>query len=81
LPAESESVPVDPDAAPDESTDDAPVYASRAERRRAQRAGGDAAAHHGADDTRQAARERSGRAHDGRASGTGGGRSYAFRRS
>ncbi|MFI5935520.1 hypothetical protein [Actinoplanes sp. NPDC051494] len=37
-------------------------------------------AHHGADDPRQAARERSGRAHSGRAA-QGGGRSYAFRRS
>ena len=36
--------------------------------------------HHGADDPRQAARERSDRAHAGRAT-QGGGRSYAFRRS
>jgi hypothetical protein len=40
-----------------------------------------AATHHGAGDTRQAARQRSGRDHAGRASGTGTGRSYAFRRS
>lgn len=39
------------------------------------------AAHHGARDSRQAARERSGRAHAGRAAGAAGGRSYAFRRS
>lgn len=37
-----------------------------------------AAAHHGADDGRQAARERSGR---DRANRSSGGRSYAFRRS
>jgi len=37
--------------------------------------------HHGARDARQAARQQSGRAHSGRASGTGGARSYAFRRS
>ncbi|MDI6101161.1 hypothetical protein QLQ12_21330 [Actinoplanes sp. NEAU-A12] len=40
-----------------------------------------AAAHHGARDSRQAARERSGRDHAGRAGKAGGGRSYAFRRS
>jgi hypothetical protein len=40
-----------------------------------------AAPHHGARDDRQAARQRSDRAHAGRASGTGTGRSYAFRRS
>jgi hypothetical protein len=38
-------------------------------------------AHHGADDDRQAARQRSGRDHAGRAAGASGGRSYAFRRS
>lgn len=41
----------------------------------------DAAAHHGATDTRQAARERSGRARSGRAASAGTGRSYVFRRS
>ena len=40
-----------------------------------------AAEHHGARDSRQAARERSGRARSGRASGATSGRSYAFRRS
>ncbi|MEU4692714.1 hypothetical protein [Actinoplanes sp. NPDC023714] len=40
-----------------------------------------APAYHGADDSRQAARERSGRDRSGRAAGSGGGRSYAFRRS
>lgn len=40
-----------------------------------------AAEHHGARDDRQAARQQSERARSGRASGTGGGRSYAFRRS
>ena len=40
-----------------------------------------AATHHGARDSRQAARERSGRDHAGRAGKAGGGRSYAFRRS
>ncbi|GAB2566226.1 hypothetical protein Aab01nite_46560 [Paractinoplanes abujensis] len=39
------------------------------------------AKHHGATDERQAARQRSERAHAGRAAGAGGGRSYAFRRS
>jgi hypothetical protein len=39
------------------------------------------AAHHGAHDPRQAARERSGRDHAGRAGRASGGRSYAFRRS
>ncbi|MBM2621433.1 hypothetical protein JIG36_38615 [Actinoplanes sp. LDG1-06] len=39
------------------------------------------AKHHGAGDDKQAARQRSERAHAGRATGTGGGRSYAFRRS
>ncbi len=39
------------------------------------------AEHHGARDSRQAARERSGRARSGRASGATSGRSYAFRRS
>jgi len=39
------------------------------------------AAHHGAGDSRQAARERSGRARSGRASGAASSRSYAFRRS
>ncbi|MEV0897413.1 hypothetical protein [Actinoplanes sp. NPDC049802] len=39
------------------------------------------AAHHGARDARQAARDRSGRARSGRASQSSGGRSYAFRRS
>lgn len=39
------------------------------------------AEHHGARDSRQAARERSGRARSGRASGAASGRSYAFRRS
>lgn len=43
--------------------------------------GDPAATHHGARDTRQAARERSGRDHAGRAGKAGGGRSYAFRRS
>jgi hypothetical protein len=38
-------------------------------------------AHHGAQDSRQAARERSGRDRSGRAAGAAGGRSYAFRRS
>ncbi|MEV6300341.1 hypothetical protein AB0M02_13130 [Actinoplanes sp. NPDC051861] len=37
--------------------------------------------HHGARDSRQAARERSGRARSDRAAGASGGRSYAFRRS
>lgn len=37
--------------------------------------------HHGASDRRQAARQRSGRDHAGRAAGAPGGRSYAFRRS
>jgi hypothetical protein len=37
--------------------------------------------HHGARDGRLAARQRSERDHAGRASGAGGGRSYAFRRS
>jgi hypothetical protein len=37
--------------------------------------------HHGARDGRLAARQQSERARAGRASGTGGGRSYAFRRS
>jgi hypothetical protein len=37
--------------------------------------------HHGARDSRQAARQQSERARSGRASGSGGGRSYAFRRS
>ncbi len=39
---------------------------------------GSAATHHGAGNSRQAARERSGRARENR---SGGGRSYAFRRS
>jgi hypothetical protein len=39
------------------------------------------AAHHGARDGRQAARERSGRDRSGRAAGAAGGRTYAFRRS
>ncbi|GAA0477128.1 hypothetical protein Ade02nite_95620 [Paractinoplanes deccanensis] len=37
--------------------------------------------HHGARDSRQEARERSGRSRSGRAAGAGSGRSYAFRRS
>jgi len=45
------------------------------------RTGGQAPAHHGASDDRQAARQRSGRARAGRAAGASGGRSYAFRRS
>ncbi|MFI5495670.1 hypothetical protein [Actinoplanes sp. NPDC051859] len=40
-----------------------------------------ALAHHGAQDDRQAARERSGWARSGRAATAGTGRSYAFRRS
>lgn len=44
-------------------------------------AGDSPAPHHGARDSRQAARERSGRDHAGRAGRAGGGRSYAFRRS
>ncbi|MEV6847748.1 hypothetical protein [Actinoplanes sp. NPDC051411] len=40
-----------------------------------------APAHHGATDSRQAARQRSERDHAGRATGASGGRSYAFRRS
>ncbi|MEU4428373.1 hypothetical protein AB0F81_47795 [Actinoplanes sp. NPDC024001] len=47
----------------------------------AQRPATEGAAHHGARDGRQAARERSGRARSGRAAGAAGGRSYAFRRS
>jgi hypothetical protein len=43
--------------------------------------GGAAEEHHGARDSRLAARQRSERDRAGRASGTGGGRSYAFRRS
>ena len=43
--------------------------------------GSDAAAHHGARDSRQAARQRSERDRAGRAAGSSGGRSYAFRRS
>jgi hypothetical protein len=42
---------------------------------------GAAEEHHGARDARLAARQHSERAHAGRASGAGGGRSYAFRRS
>jgi hypothetical protein len=52
----------------------APVDLSGAE-------GGRAPAHHGAADSRQAARQRSERDHAGRATGAAGGRSYAFRRS
>jgi hypothetical protein len=48
---------------------------------RADHAAGTADEHHGARDGRQAARQQSGRARSGRASGTGGGRTYAFRRS
>jgi hypothetical protein len=40
-----------------------------------------APAHHGASDSRQAARQRSERDRAGRAAGASGGRSYAFRRS
>jgi hypothetical protein len=40
-----------------------------------------AATHHGAQDARQAARDRSGRDRAGRAGNASGGRSYAFRRS
>ena len=47
----------------------------------AARAAGTADEHHGARDGRQAARQQSGRARSGRASGTGGARAYAFRRS
>ncbi|GIE74406.1 hypothetical protein Aph02nite_03560 [Actinoplanes philippinensis] len=43
--------------------------------------GGPAAAHHGARDVRQAARDRSGRDRADRAGNASGGRSYAFRRS
>ena len=43
--------------------------------------GKSAGEHHGARDGRQAARQQSERARSGRASGAGGGRSYAFRRS
>jgi hypothetical protein len=39
------------------------------------------AEHHGARDSREAARQRSGRDRAGRAAGAGTGRSYAFRRS
>lgn len=39
------------------------------------------AKHHGAADSRQAARQRSEQARAGRAAGASGGRSYAFRRS
>ncbi|SNY73679.1 hypothetical protein [Paractinoplanes atraurantiacus] len=39
------------------------------------------AQHHGARDSRQDARERSGRSRSGRAAGAASGRSYAFRRS
>jgi hypothetical protein len=39
------------------------------------------AAHHGARDTRQAARDRAERDRAGRAAGAAGGRTYAFRRS
>jgi hypothetical protein len=39
------------------------------------------AKHHGAADSRQAARQRSEQARAGRAAGAAGGRSYAFRRS
>lgn len=39
------------------------------------------AGHHGARDTRQAARDRSERDRSGRAAGASGGRTYAFRRS
>jgi hypothetical protein len=42
---------------------------------------GPEAAHHGARDSRQAARQRSERDRAGRAAGASGGRSYAFRRS
>ncbi|MFC4065350.1 hypothetical protein [Actinoplanes subglobosus] len=42
---------------------------------------GPATTHHGARDARQAARDRSGRDHAGRAGNASGGRSYAFRRS
>lgn len=42
---------------------------------------GSSPAHHGATDTRQAARQRSERDRAGRAAGASGGRTYAFRRS
>ena len=83
MPAQQFTVHVDPDVLARQDLSVAvPVPTSGTEDGdRAARVAGTADEHHGAHDGRQAARQQSGRARSGRASGTGGGRAYAFRRS
>lgn len=76
MPAQPFTVHIDPD---DLAQRDLAAALSRPRPSGAQPERPATTAHHGARDTRQAARQRSGRDHAGR--GTGTGRSYAFRRS
>ena len=82
MPAQPFNVHLDPAALAEQdlaaSVPVPPVAAADSER--SSRAGG-TAEHHGARDSRQTARQQSGRARSGRASGAGGVRAYAFRRS
>lgn len=80
MPAQPFSVHVDPDVLARQELDAAVPMPTTAGKD-ADRAARTADEHHGARDGRQAARQQSGRARSGRASGAGGGRAYAFRRS
>ncbi|HEY7272747.1 MAG TPA: hypothetical protein VH502_08435 [Actinoplanes sp.] len=79
MPDQPFSVHVDPDALADQDLTAVPV--PPVDGKGGDRAGRATDEHHGARDGRQAARQQSGRARSGRASGAGGARSYAFRRS
>jgi hypothetical protein len=82
MPAKPFNVHVDPDVLARQDLDAVvPMLKTATDGDRAARAAGTADEHHGARDGRQAARQQSGRARSGRASGAGGARSYAFRRS
>jgi hypothetical protein len=81
MPDQPFTVHVDPDDLARQDLAAAVAVPVGAKDDRADRTAGAAGEHHGARDGRQAARQQSGRARSGRASGTGGGRAYAFRRS
>ena len=78
MPAQRFSVSVDPDAL---AQHDLAAALSRPAAGKPTPPAPADAQHHGARDSRQAARQRSERDHAGRAAGVGSGRSYAFRRS
>jgi hypothetical protein len=81
MPAQPFSVHVDPDVLAHEELSAAVRTTGAKDGDRDAHVAGTTEEHHGARDGRQAARQQSGRVRSARASGTGGGRAYAFRRS